>query len=83
MALQRQQTSDRGPQFISAFTDELCKLYGSKAEVSTGISPADGGGTEVLNQYIDQRLRPFVNHHQDDWDDLLPAMDFRTGNSAP
>ena len=69
-------TSDRGPQFISAFTDELCKLTGVKQKLSTAYHPQTDGGTEVLNQYIDQRLRPFVNHHQDDWDDLLPAMDF-------
>jgi len=31
---------------------------------------------EIVNQYIDQRLRPFINHYQDNWSDLLPAMDF-------
>ena len=28
------------------------------------------------NQYLDQRLRPFVNYHQDNWSDLLPCMDW-------
>ena len=69
-------TSDRGPQFISAFTDELCKLTGVKQKLSTAYHPQTDGNTEVLNQYIDQRLRPFVNHFQDNWSSLLPAMDF-------
>ena len=69
-------TSDRGPQFISAFTDELCKLTGVKQKLSTAYHPQTDGNTEILNQYIDQRLRPFINHFQDNWSDLLPAMDF-------
>lgn len=69
-------TSDRGPQFISAFMDELCKLTGVKQKLSTAYHPQTDGNTEILNQYIDQRLRPFINHFQDNWADLLPAMDF-------
>ena len=69
-------TSDRGPQFISAFTNELCKLTGVKQKLSTASHPQTDGNTEIVNQYLDQRLRPFVNHFQDDWSGLLPAMDF-------
>ena len=29
-----------------------------------------------MNQYVVQRLRPFVSFYQDNWSDLLPAMDF-------
>jgi hypothetical protein len=29
-----------------------------------------------MNQYIDQRLRPFVNYYQDNWSELLPMMDY-------
>ena len=29
-----------------------------------------------MNQYLDQRLRPFVNYFQDDWAELLPIMDY-------
>jgi hypothetical protein len=32
-------TSDRGPKFISAFTDELCKLTGVKQKHSTAYIP--------------------------------------------
>ena len=69
-------TSDRGPQFISAFMHELCKLTGVKQKLSTADHPQTDGNSEVLMQYIDQRLRPFVNHFQDNWSELLPALDF-------
>jgi hypothetical protein len=28
-----------------------------------------------MNDYLDQRLRPFINHFQDNWSDAIPAMD--------
>src|SRR4051812_27315869 len=58
-------TSDRGGQFVSAFTDELCKLIGTKQKLSTAYHPQTDGNTEILNQYLDQRLRPFISYHQD------------------
>jgi hypothetical protein len=29
-----------------------------------------------MNQYLDQRLRPFVNYYQDDWSELVPMIDY-------
>jgi hypothetical protein len=69
-------TSDRGPQFISAFWDELCKILGVKLKLSTAYHPQTDGQTEIANQHIAQRLRPFVNHYQDNWSELLPLIDF-------
>jgi hypothetical protein len=68
-------TSDRGPQFISDFMDELSTLTRTKLKLSTSEHPQTDGQTEIVNQIIDGRLRPFVNHFQDDWADLLPALD--------
>jgi hypothetical protein len=31
---------------------------------------------EIMNQYIDQRLRPFVSYYQDNWSELIPLMDY-------
>lgn len=67
--------SDRGPQFISDFWAALTAILGVKLLLSTAYSPQTDGQTEIMNQYSDQRLRPFVNHYQDNWSDLLPAMD--------
>jgi len=50
---------------------------GINIRLSSAEHPQTDGQTETVNQYLDQRLRPFVNHFQDDWSELLPAMDFR------
>ena len=68
--------SDRGPQFISEFWTEFCRILGIKLKLSTAFHPQTDGQTEVMNQYLDQRLRPFINYHQDNWSALLPIMDY-------
>jgi hypothetical protein len=44
--------------------------------MSTADHPQTDGQTEIMNQYIDQRLRPFVNYYQDNWPQMLPMIDF-------
>ena len=53
--------SDRRPQFISAFWDEFTCILGIKLKLSTAYHPQTDGQTEIANQYLDQKLRPFVN----------------------
>ena len=67
--------SDRGPQFISSFWKEFCRIIGVKLRLSTAYHKQTDGQTEIMNRYIDQRLRPFVNYYQDNWDDMIPMMD--------
>jgi hypothetical protein len=67
--------SDRGPQFISTFWKEFCRIIGVKIKLSTAYHKQTDGQTEIMNKYIDQRLRPFVNHYQDNWSELIPLMD--------
>jgi transposase InsO family protein len=68
--------SDRGPQFISQFWAEFTRILGVKLQLSTAFHPQTDGQTEIMNQYIDQRLRPFVNYYQDNWSELIPLMDY-------
>jgi transposase InsO family protein len=68
--------SDRGPQFISDFWNEFCRILGTKLKLSTAFHPQTDGQTEIMNQYLDQRLRPFVSYYQDNWSELLPIMDY-------
>ena len=68
--------SDRGPQFVSVFWKEFTGILGIKLKLSTAYHPQTDGQTEILNQYLDQRLRPFVSYFQDDWSELLPIMDY-------
>jgi transposase InsO family protein len=68
--------SDRGPQFISTFWHELCRILGVKLKLSTAFHPQTDGQTEIMNQYLDQRLRPFINYYQDNWSSLVALMDY-------
>ncbi|KAM3065105.1 hypothetical protein ACMFMG_012250 [Clarireedia jacksonii] len=68
--------SDRGPQFISSFWTEFNDILGTKVKLSTADHPQTDGQTEVYNQYLQKRLRPFVNYYQDDWSEFLPMMDY-------
>ena len=68
--------SDRGPQFISAFWDEFCRILGIKLKLSTAYHAQTDEQTEIVNQHIINCLQPFINHHQDNWADLLPLIDF-------
>ena len=69
-------TSDRGPQYISSFWKEFNAILGTKLQLSTAYHPETDGQTEIYNQYLQKRLRPFVNHYQDNWSELLPMMDY-------
>lgn len=68
--------SDRGPQFISDFWNEFTRILGIQLKLSTAFHPQTDGQTEIMNQYLDQRLRPFVNYYQDDWSELVPMIDY-------
>jgi hypothetical protein len=68
--------SDRGPQFISTYWKAFTAILGIELKLSTANHPQTDGQTEIMNQYLDQRLRPFVNYYQDNWSDLLPMMDY-------
>ena len=67
--------SDRGPQFVSSFWSEFCRILGVKVKLSTAYHKETDGQTEIMNKYIDQRLRPFVTYYQDNWSGLLPLID--------
>ena len=41
--------SDRGPQFVSRFWREFCRLIGAKVSLTSGYHPEANGQTEHLN----------------------------------
>jgi hypothetical protein len=63
--------SDRGPQFLSKFWSSMCEQMGIQRKLSTAAHPQTDGQTERMNQTLEQCLRAFVNHDQNDWADLL------------
>jgi len=56
--------SDRGPQFTAGMTRELNKMLGIKTKLSIAYHPETDGQTERTNQELEQYLRMYVNHRQ-------------------
>ena len=67
---------DHESQFILVFMNELCKLTRVKQKLLTVYHSQTDNNIEILNQYINQRLRLFINHFQDNWLILLSVMNF-------
>ena len=73
--------SDRDPRFTTAFFKEVFSLLGVKLNMSTANHPQTDGMTERVNRIVEDTLRPFVNHCQTDWDELLALCQFSMNNS--
>ena len=56
--------SDRGPQFVVGLTRELNKMLGIETKLSMAYHPETNGQTERTNQELEQYLRMYVNHRQ-------------------
>jgi len=80
--LPRKVVSNRGPQFIVEFTQELYRLLGIKLAATTAYHPQGDGQTERVNQELEQYLCLFTNQRQDDWVGLLPFAEFQYNNQV-
>lgn len=65
--------SDRGPPFASKFWQALTGLLGWNHRLTTAFRPSVDGQTERQNQELEQYLRCYVNHEQNNWVEKLPA----------
>uniref|UniRef100_A0A8C5QVR1 Uncharacterized protein n=1 Tax=Leptobrachium leishanense TaxID=445787 RepID=A0A8C5QVR1_9ANUR len=68
--------SDRGSQFTSRFWRMFCLSLKIHVKLSSAYHPQTNGQTERTNQIVEQYLRCYTCHLQDDWVDLLPAAEF-------
>jgi len=59
--------SDRGPQFAAGLMKELNEMLGIKSKLSTVFHPQTDRQTERVNQELEQYLRMFINHRQEQW----------------
>lgn len=75
--------SDRGTQLKTKWLKNIFKGLGIKMNLSTAYQPSSDGQTEVTNATgVEDFLRTFCNHRQDDWDEQLPFAEFAYNNSV-
>uniref|UniRef100_A0A673MHB7 Integrase catalytic domain-containing protein n=1 Tax=Sinocyclocheilus rhinocerous TaxID=307959 RepID=A0A673MHB7_9TELE len=74
--------SDRGPQFVSKFWKEFCKLLGASVSLSSGFHPQSNGQTERANQDLERVLRCLVAQNPSSWSQQLSWVEY-AHNSLP
>jgi transposase InsO family protein len=79
--LPRAIVSDRDSKFTSKFWNALHNLCGTKLSMSTAYHPQSDGLVERANRTVEEALRIYVNHRQDNWDECLTAIEFALNNA--
>uniref|UniRef100_A0A8C5WCE5 Gypsy retrotransposon integrase-like protein 1 n=1 Tax=Leptobrachium leishanense TaxID=445787 RepID=A0A8C5WCE5_9ANUR len=74
--------SDRGSQFTSRFWSQMCRSLKISRYLSSAFHPQSNGQTERTNQTLEQYLRCYATHLQDDWLDILPLAEFAYNNQV-
>ena len=74
--------SDRGPQFAAGIMKELNQMLGIDTKLSTAFYPQTDGQTERMNQELEQYLRMFINHRQEQWPEWLGTAEFAYNNKV-
>jgi hypothetical protein len=79
--LARKFISDRDVRFTGLFWKELHRLLQVKLAMSSSFHPETDGQTERANRTMEEMVRHYVSHRQDDWHQLLPALEFAYNTS--
>jgi len=72
--------SDRGVQFAAGMIKELNNLLGIQMKLSMAYHLQTDGQTERVNQELEQYLRVFIDHRQEQWPDWLGTAEFAYNN---
>jgi len=74
--------SDRGPQFTAEIIWELNQILGIESKLSMVFHPQTDRQTERINQELEQYLRMFINHRQEQWPEWLGTAEFAYNNKT-
>jgi len=67
-------------QFAAGMMKELNNLLGIQTRLSTAYHPQTDGQTERINQELEQYLRVFIDHRQEQWPDWSGMAEFAYNN---
>ena len=73
--------SDRGPQWNSEFWRALCTSAGIALLLSTAFHAQTNGLVERTNDTVSCSLRHYVTANMQDWDEVLPLVEFALNDS--
>jgi len=73
---------DRGPQFAAGLMRELNGMLEIESKLSMAFHPQTDGQTERVNQELEQYLRMFTNHRQEQWPEWLGTAEFAYNNKV-
>jgi Integrase zinc binding domain/Chromo (CHRromatin Organisation MOdifier) domain len=73
--------SDRGSIFASKFTRCFASNLACWQRFGTAFHPQSEGQTERFNRVMEDVIRCYVSTSQDDWDTLLPMVEFAMNNA--
>jgi len=74
--------SDRGVQLTVGMMKELNNLLGIQTKLSMAYYPQMDGQMERINQKLEQYLRVFIDHRQEQWPDWLGTAEFVYNNKV-
>jgi len=74
--------SDRGPQFIVELMRKLNRMLEIENKMSMAFYSQINRQTERVNQKLEQYLRIFINHRQEQWPDWLGTVELAYNNKA-
>ena len=72
--------SDRGVQFAAGMIKKLNNLLGIQTKLLTAYHSQTNRQTERINQELEQYLRVFIDHRQEQWSDWLGMAEFAYNN---
>ena len=74
--------TDKGAQFAMEIIKELNNMLGINTKLSIAYHPQTDGQTERMNQDLEQYLRMFINHRQEQWPDWLATAESAYNNKV-
>jgi len=73
---------DRGPQFAAGLMQELNRMLGIKSKLSIAFHSQTDRQTERVKQELEQYLRIFIDHRQEQWPKWLGTAEFVYNNKT-
>jgi len=74
--------TDRGAQFAAEIMKELNRMLGIDTKLLMAYHPQTDSQTERINQDLEQYLRMFIDHPQEQWPDWLATAEFAYNNKV-